>query len=444
MGRHSRFTEPGKVARGNFVANKKTQDSSKNPTLRPSQALRFRIDSSGSLRAMVSASSGEFSLTPEIIQLLCLLQQGIKPDELAAKLRTSFKQLNQALPDQTEIIGLIDDLIDAQCILAPNSDTLGSGIQDGFGDSWIQWAMLADAPRCRSYKNALQKTLNEQSNVLDVGAGSGLLSLYALEAKAHRVDAIEETAIAHSLKKLRSQLPEELRKRLTIHNCNSFDATLPQNITHVVSELFGNDPLQEGVVPTLRNIFSRIENKKCVGIPENVSIYLQLIDLVEGPLHKRLARFSNKDVENGDLWFKSVEKIKGTLDLSSISFSHPLRVEDIKQMSPLRKTITIQLAPPPSEKAQRPHQDLDVTASAKMSAPALLLGFRAKLSHDLSISNLPGESDSCEHWSPILVPLNRCIEAGETLQIKLSVNELWDRVILKITDNNGKRLGSRV
>jgi len=425
------------------VANKKSQDFSKKPTLRLSQALRFRIDSSGALRAMVSASSGEFSLSPEIIQLLCLLQQGTKPDELAAKLKTSFKQLNQELPEQNEIMALIEDLIDAQCILAPHSDTAGAGIQDGFGDSWIQWAMLSDAPRCRNYKNALQKTLNEQSNVLDVGAGSGLLSLYALEARARRVNAIEETAIAHSLNKLRSQLPEEFRKRFTIHNCNSFDAALPQNITHVVSELFGNDPLQEGVVPTLRNIFSRIENKKCIGIPENCSIYAQLIDIVEGPLHKRLARFSNRDFDNGELWFKSVEKIQGTLDLSSISFAHPLRVEEIKPMSPLRKTFTIPLAPPPSEKAQRPHQDIILTASAKISAPALLLGFRAQLSADLSISNLPGESDSCEHWSPILVPLNRCIEAGETLQIKLSVNELWDRVILKITDNNGKKLGAR-
>jgi hypothetical protein len=440
---HIRFSAAGKVARGNFVASKKPHDSGRKTPLRPAQALRFRIDPTGELRAAVSASSGEFNLTPEIIELLCLLQKGTQPSELEGRLRTRFRKITEDLPDSKEILALLDDLEDAQCLVRSGVEKNAHGLQDGFGDAWIQWAMLADAPRCQAYRSAIQDSIADDSLVLDVGAGSGLLSLYALESGAKKVEAIEETAIAQSLKRLRESLPEGLRKRLTIHNCNSFDARIPPTVTHVVSELFGNDPLQEGVVPTLRNVFARLENEHVVGIPESCTVFVQLVDVIEGALHKRLNRFADQGSEKAKAWFGAVEKIKNTLNFSDISFAHSIRKNDIRKIAAAKKAFTIPLAPPPAESAAKPNASFKIELDQKVTSPALLICFRAQLSKSASLSNMPGESDACEHWSPLVVPLNRTLQPKEILQVKVSAGEHWDRVTVLATDSAGKYLGAR-
>jgi hypothetical protein len=440
---HIRFSAAGKVDRGNFVASKKPHDSGRKTPLRPAQALRFRIDTAGELRAAVSASSGEFNLTPEIIELLCLLQKGAQPPELENKLRARFRKISEELPDSNEIASLLEDLEDARCLVRATPELAPKGLQDGFGDAWIQWAMLADAPRCQAYQAAIREALTEDSHVLDVGAGSGLLSLYALEAGAKKVDAIEETGVAHSLKLLRDKLPDDLRKRMQIHNCNSFDARIPSQITHVVSELFGNDPLQEGVIPTLRNIFSRIQAGRISAIPENFTVFVQLVDFTDGPLHKRLGRFAERNSEQGKAWFGAVERIKSTLNFRDVSFAHMIRPTDIKKVGPNKKAFSIPLAPPPPENAPQPTSSLKLDVEENAAAPALLIAFRAQLSRTHSISNIPGEKDCCEHWSPLVVPLNRAIQSKESIQVRISVGEQWERVTAQVSDASGKYLGSR-
>jgi len=425
------------------VASKKSHDSARKSSLRPAQALRFRIDPTGELRAAVSASSGEFNLTPEIIELLCLLQKGSQPSELEGRLRTRFRKITEDLPDSREISALLQDLEDAQCLVRAGVQEAAHGLQDGFGDAWIQWAMLADAPRCQAYQKAIQDAVGANSHVLDVGAGSGLLSLYALESGAGKVDAIEETAVAKSLKQLRENLSEGLRKRLQIHNCNSFDARIPSTVTHVVSELFGNDPLQEGVVPTLRNIFARIDNKQAVGIPESCSIFVQLVDVVDGPLHSRLSRYAGKMAATEKQWSGAVEKIRNTLDFHDVSFAHMIRPGDVKKCAAAKKAFSIPLAPPPSDSTSRPAASFKIDIEQKIEAPALLIGFRAHLTHAMSISNIPGEKDACEHWSPLVVPLNRALTSKEIIQIKVSVGEHWERVTAIASDAQGKHLGAR-
>lgn len=444
IGRHIRFIEAGKVAVGGcFVPSKNSSHFGQIQGLKPAKALRFRIDSVGSLRASVSASSGEFNLTPEIIQLLCLIQKGIKPSLLAQELKSEFSTLVQNLPDHIEINELLGELHDAQCLVSPETSSVGSGIDDGFGDAWIQWAMLSDNARCNAYLKAVHELTSSHSFVLDVGAGSGLLSLYALEAGAQRVDAIEETAIARSLKTLRDQLPTSLRNKLMIQNCNSFDAKIPETTNLVLSELFGNDPLQEGIIPTLGDIFSRIKNQRCLGIPDSFTFYVQLIDVTGGPLHQRVQLFASDISTKNDVHSNALKKVKSTLNLNNISFVHPIRTTDFKPASARQKSISVPLAPPPSVNSRTPAHEFELKSEFRVSAPAIIIGFRAYLTKKVTISNIPGEKDFCEHWSPILVPLKRNILEKEKLHINLSISEAWDKVLLRVNDNKKTCLGYR-
>lgn len=58
--------------------------------------------------------------------------------------------------------------------------------------------MLQDGPRNRAYKDAILKNKNEFMDkvVLDVGAGTGILSVFCAQAGARTVYAVEASNIA--------------------------------------------------------------------------------------------------------------------------------------------------------------------------------------------------------------------------------------------------------
>lgn len=73
------------------------------------------------------------------------------------------------------------------------------GYFGGYAETEIHVEMLQDAPRTRAYQQALQLTvasLGSGCSVVDVGAGTGILSLFAAKAGA-RASAIEASPLAH-------------------------------------------------------------------------------------------------------------------------------------------------------------------------------------------------------------------------------------------------------
>lgn len=362
---------------------------------------------------------------------------------LAQQLKSSLARTVAQLPDQEEILQLIEDLKEAQCLRTSGAESNGGGLEDGFGDAWIQWAMLADKPRSTSYERAIHSTIRDNSVVVDLGAGSGLLSLFALEAGARRVSAIEESGIATKLRALKKNLPQSVKERFEIQNCNSFDAKIPPDTTHIVSELFGNDPFQEGVIPTLRDFFSRISCQDYVAIPHSCTVYAQLVHFKHGPLSRRIQLHAETQKTHSDGWQKAIQTIHSTLDFTDVSFAHPIRASDIEVASPLVQAFTIALAPPPPVSAQPPKHVCSLKAGTHMSAPALLLMFRAELTKSDSISNIPAAADCCEHWSPIVVPLSRAIKRGESVTCRVGISEDWCRVVASVDSTEHDVLGSR-
>ena len=54
--------------------------------------------------------------------------------------------------------------------------------------------MLNDKIRCAKYREAIEKMVKEK-NVLDVGSGTGVLSGYAVDAKAASVIAVDKANV---------------------------------------------------------------------------------------------------------------------------------------------------------------------------------------------------------------------------------------------------------
>lgn len=236
------------------------------------KGLKFRLDSQGNLRAQTSASAGEFCLGVEILQLLALIQKTGHTKNLDSSLKGSFKEIIKNLPENEEIQSLVEELLATKVLKDHEDSQERNALEDGFADPWIQWAMIADEPRMKAYQKALESLPLKEATVLDVGAGSGFLTAFSLFQGAQEVHAIEETAISSQIKEILTKMNLSTKKRFKLYSCNSFDADFPANIQFVVSELFGNDPFSEGVIPTLRDIQSRV-TEKTKFVPQKVEIF---------------------------------------------------------------------------------------------------------------------------------------------------------------------------
>jgi SAM-dependent methyltransferase len=103
-----------------------------------------------------------------------------------------------------------------------------------FASPITQESMLLDKPRCEAYREAIQRTIKPGDVVVDLGAGTGLLSFFALQAGARHVYAIEMSKIADATAELIEA--NGFRDRITLIRKNSRKVRLPERCDVLVTE----------------------------------------------------------------------------------------------------------------------------------------------------------------------------------------------------------------
>lgn len=421
--------------------------------LKVAKGLRFRIAEDGNTYSSISSSSGEFYIAPEVLSILCLLannNQNLTIKEIPSRLNKYFQSVSTNLPLEEECDALIEDLIGAGILIKENDSQTKHMQTDGFGDPWAQWTMLADKFRSESYFNALKKQINPNSIVLDIGSGTGFLSGISLHLGAKKVIAIEETSAANNIKPIFQKLDfDTSNKNFVLHNMNSFDVKLNDEVTIIVSELFGNDAFQEGVIPTLREIGSRLFDKKITYIPKKVTVFFDVVDLHSNPaLHriKALQSFKKKDYYNEKFLSDFLVSAGNTLDLEDISFSLPIGKNDFNQATLSTEIGETRLDPPPffpKDINKHPfYGKKSIKINKDCNNAVALIWFRVELTDGITISSLVSEHDACEHWSPIAIPLKKALNKNDVIEIQHQLNEEENYIHCNIFHNKEK-IGSR-
>lgn len=144
-----------------------------------------------------------------------------------------------------------------------------------FSETLLEWDMdfhrllLNDRPRMIAYEKAIKAMVKQGMTVLDLGTGTGILALWALEAGADKVYAIDMNL---DILKVADQRMREagFSDRFIAFNKISYDVELPERVDVMISEIMGNLADNEDFVPILKDAAKRFVKPNGMQLPLRV------------------------------------------------------------------------------------------------------------------------------------------------------------------------------
>ena len=132
--------------------------------------------------------------------------------------------------------------------------------------------MLRDEVRCESFRRALADTVTPESAVLDIGAGTGILSLFAAQAGARVVYAVERTSMARLARRIVAA--NGLQDRIQVLEEEMESLTLPEPVDIIVSEWLGGYGIDENLLPMVVQARDRWLKPGGIMIPQAVTAWM--------------------------------------------------------------------------------------------------------------------------------------------------------------------------
>ncbi|XP_054823296.1 protein arginine N-methyltransferase 1.6 [Prosopis cineraria] len=152
--------------------------------------------------------------------------------------------------------------------------------------------MLNDSRRNRAFREAIEKTITKPCHVLDIGAGTGLLSMMAARAMGSG-DSIAPGSGKGMVTACESYLPmvklmkkvirlNQLEGNIKVINKRSDElkvgVDIPSRADVLVSEILDSELLGEGLIPTLQNAHDMLLVENPLTVPYRATTYGQLVE----------------------------------------------------------------------------------------------------------------------------------------------------------------------
>jgi len=274
----------------------------------------------------------------------------------------------------------------------------------------VHRTMIRDRVRTEAFRRAIESVVRPGDVVLDVGAGSGILSLFAARAGAARVFAVERTTIAVLAQVLAAANGAADIVHVIQGDVN--DVELPGRVDVIVSEWLGGFGIDEGMLAPVIAARDRWLKPGGVMIPRSVTAWTALVeDRYSGEMVEFL-RDNPYGLKLGDLAEITVNEI-----CYSGTFRH-LAASDRRSEPSVLWTTDADLIP--LEQAQAPHEaETLLRVRDHGTANALALWFSAELAPGVSLSVGPGDPPT--HWGMTTAPLRRPVQLTPGMVVRARV-----------------------
>ena len=263
----------------------------------------------------------------------------------------------------------------------------------------VHRTMIRDRVRTEAFQRAINSVVRPGDTVLDVGAGSGILSMFAARAGAARVYAVERTPIAALAEQLAAA--NDVADTVTVIHGDVTDIELPEPVDVIVSEWLGGFGIDEGMLAPVIAARDRWLKPGGVMIPHTVTAWTALV-------HDRYLADMIEFLREDPFGLKLEVLVEDTVNeiIYSGTFRH-LAADDLR--SEPRQLWTTNADRIPLEQAQAPHQaETLLPVHNHGTANALALWFSAELAPGISLSVGPGDPPT--HWGMTTAPLRSAVQ----------------------------------
>jgi type I protein arginine methyltransferase len=274
----------------------------------------------------------------------------------------------------------------------------------------VHRSMIGDRVRTEAFKRAIDSVVRRGEVVLDVGAGSGILSLFAARAGAARVYAVEQTSIAVLAQELAAA--NGVGGIVRVLHGDVMDVELPERVDVIVSEWLGGFGIDEGMLVPVVAARDRWLRPGGVMLPRLVTAWTALV-------HDRYLGETVESLRNNPYGLD----LEGLIDrtVNEISYSGGFRHLALgDRRSEPSRLWTTEADLVTLEEAQSPHEaETLLRVHERGTANALALWFSVELAHDISFSIGPGDAPT--HWGMTTAPLRSPIELAPGMVVRARV-----------------------
>lgn len=137
---------------------------------------------------------------------------------------------------------------------------------------WIHRLMLLDLVRGDVFREALKQVIHPESVVLDIGTGTGILSLFAAQAGARKVYAVERTSIVDLARKIIQANGYE--EKIELIQADAQNLNLPEMVDVLVSEWLGPFGVDENFLPPVLEARDRWLKPNGFLLPDSVTAWM--------------------------------------------------------------------------------------------------------------------------------------------------------------------------
>ena len=278
-----------------------------------------------------------------------------------------------------------------------------------FDQASLHIEMLQDEGRTSAFLQAIRQTVKPGQVVVEIGTGTGVLSVAAAQAGAAKVYAIEAgrvQALASSVFK-RNQVDD----RVQLLSGWSTSLELPESADVLVAEILGHDALGEGVVDTFHDAIRRFLKPSGMVIPAKIEIFGELVRIPT----TTSARY-RFEAEILAQWQRAYGVDFSSLAEGQQSISFGVDASDTLDWLRLSPPVLLGRAEfYPKLVELRCPESLDFPVAAKGEANGLLIWFRAHLSPSVTLSTRPQDVSPSGHWRNVvrLFASSKNLEPGQ-------------------------------
>lgn len=265
-------------------------------------------------------------------------------------------------------------------------------------------SMLDDRERTEAFLKAILATVRAGDVVLDIGCGTGILSLFAVLAGARTVYAIEREPIIHVAESIARV--NGVTDHITFIEASSTDVELPERADVLISETIGNIAFDEGILTWVADARDRLLVPAARIVPSRLTT---MAALVHAPrTYSEIDRWRRPllTLDFAPLWDIAVNNI------------HWVELNLVALMTEPRPIFTPDLA-------KAPPQELSWQGELITTKDGIIHGigawFEAELADGITLDNAPPKVSS---WQQGFLPFCRPIEThvGDAVEIDIRVS----------------------